>query len=133
MAERVTYKSEDEGSAITLLAGSPIEAVYLASDTWEEVGRVTVDLTPDVVVVPRGDSPAEPEPTAEVAPAPESLVDAYHAAANIGDIKALATSSEAALALLDLEQASASPRTTLIEWLISEVGASTESPAEPTY
>lgn len=134
--DRVTY-TDAAGSTITLVVGSPAEVVYANSNQWTEVGR---EAPPEPAAEEPADDDAtseeEPEAT-EPEPAEEGdLAEAYAAASNVGAVKALATSPERARALLDMEKAAETPRTTLLSWLADKAGPEPTEPApegEPSY
>lgn len=129
MPDRITY-ADASGSSITLVEGSPAEAVYRRSAAWTETERESIEepeaTEPEAPVEePDADDPAtEPEATE---PEPDDLAAAYAAAPNVGAVKDLATSPEAARALLDMERASESPRSTLVGWLADHAGPEPEA------
>lgn len=139
---RITYRStlgEDESKAtVTVVEGSPAERVYRRSAAWEEVSRAEAP-TPapaeeEPAAEPAEEEPEKGDPEAE----PADLAEAYAAAANIGEVKALVASPADAAAVLRLEQAADTPRSTLVEWLKEQAGDNAEpepadAAAEPTF
>lgn len=139
---RITYRStlgadESSKATVTVVEGSPAERVYRRSAAWEEVSRAEAP-TPEPAEEEPAAEPAEEEPAkGDPEEEPADLAEAYAAAANIGEVKALVAKPADAAVILRLEQDGDTPRSTLVEWLKEQAGDAAEPEpapeAEPTF